>query len=324
MDTFAADQEGSSSSTGPQRITSDLIPKSIPVENPPSYNNIVMEIKSGTLPTKDDELAFLRHFDTVFIIDDSTSMLSPDGSKKRGPNGYRRQSRWADVREALEVMLRNCVGHDPDGVDIYFILHTEKSRSNIVSVEEGLQIYDDAEPKEKEDDYYDGNQKVEGETPLGAQLEAVLKAYRTRYSRKYHERGIRFGVRPVNIITLTDGRPDDEKKVRDCIKETVKFLEGRGDLKFTHSDKRALPYQVGILFVLVGTEKGAIGFFQDLKKRFTKLSWNPWSHMRNIIEVVHLDDIKKTFGEGRTGMAILKLVGGSIQDHWEKIKEDNQ
>ena len=56
----------------------------------------------------DDPHYFLYLFDTVFLVDDSTSMLGP---------------RWREVRSALRQITPVCTSHDDDGIDIHFMNH---------------------------------------------------------------------------------------------------------------------------------------------------------------------------------------------------------
>ncbi|KAL5398830.1 hypothetical protein PMIN03_012744 [Paraphaeosphaeria minitans] len=54
--------------------------------------------------TDDDPYAFLRNFDTIFLIDDSGSMAG---------------SRWSQVEQALTVIAPICAERDEDGIDVY-------------------------------------------------------------------------------------------------------------------------------------------------------------------------------------------------------------
>ncbi|KAJ4360499.1 uncharacterized protein N0V89_001064 [Didymosphaeria variabile] len=59
-----------------------------------------------TPATDDDPYAFLRNFDTVFLIDDSGSMAG---------------GRWRQVEQALSVIAPICAERDEDGIDVYFL-----------------------------------------------------------------------------------------------------------------------------------------------------------------------------------------------------------
>ena len=60
------------------------------------------------LETAEDPYAFLSSFDTVFVIDDSWSMLQPE-------------TRWKDARKVLKAITKICVDHDEDGIDVFFL-----------------------------------------------------------------------------------------------------------------------------------------------------------------------------------------------------------
>lgn len=49
---------------------------------------------------KENQLEFLRDFDTIFIVDDSSSM-----NVNERPDGSMGQSRWEEARDALAGMV---------------------------------------------------------------------------------------------------------------------------------------------------------------------------------------------------------------------------
>lgn len=57
-----------------------------------------------------ETLAFLRCFDTIFVVDDSTH-IAP----------Y-----WADVKALMDRIAPICAKYDPDGIDVFFLNHRPK------------------------------------------------------------------------------------------------------------------------------------------------------------------------------------------------------
>jgi hypothetical protein len=54
----------------------------------------------------DTEFSFLSTFDTIFLIDDSSSMAGRS---------------WRETREALKTVTPICTAYDADGIDLYFL-----------------------------------------------------------------------------------------------------------------------------------------------------------------------------------------------------------
>ncbi|KAK7178280.1 von willebrand factor [Paraphaeosphaeria sporulosa] len=80
--------------------------------------------------TDDDPYAFLRNFDTIFLIDDSGSMAG---------------SRWSQVGQALTVIAPICAERDEDGIDVYF-LNTEKPWLQQRTAGNIIEIFQTAKP----------------------------------------------------------------------------------------------------------------------------------------------------------------------------------
>jgi hypothetical protein len=80
----------------------------------------------------DDPLGFLRTFDTVFLIDDSTSM---EGRS------------WRETAKALEEFAPICTQYDADGIDIYFLNQPDSSRyKNVTSASTIIEIFNTVHP----------------------------------------------------------------------------------------------------------------------------------------------------------------------------------
>ncbi|CAI0647444.1 unnamed protein product [Colletotrichum noveboracense] len=175
--------------------------------------------------TPEDPYAFLSFFDTVFLIDDSSSM---EGSS------------WLEVQRALQAITLICVARDADGIDLYFLNNQTKEkgdknqgkassgRFNIKKSETVAEIFDKVRPR--------------GATFTGERLRHILKPYLELLERKNNDVE---SVKPLNIIVITDGAPSDD--VEAPIITAAKKL-----------DKLDAPsHQLGIQFFQVGNEPGA-------------------------------------------------------------------
>ncbi|KAL9607319.1 MAG: hypothetical protein Q9167_007761 [Letrouitia subvulpina] len=124
----------------------------------------------------DDQYAFLSTFDTVFLIDDSLSMVR----------------HWRETALALASIAPICTAHDKDGVDIHFLNNPDRPHfQNIKSAAAVQAVFDNVNPM--------------GATPTGTRLNAIMKPYLRTCESKGPE-----AVKPLNIIVITDGMPTDD------------------------------------------------------------------------------------------------------------------
>ena len=152
-------------------------------EPPPAYTptpgasdttNTIAPV-TGTADDNDDAYAFLKTFDTVFLIDDSGSMAGRS---------------WRETAEALKTITPICTKHDNDGIDIYFLNHPDSTiYQNVTSASTIIEIFQTVKPR--------------GATPTGQRLNKILKPYLTALENKRP-------VKPMNIIVITDGEPSDD------------------------------------------------------------------------------------------------------------------
>jgi len=124
-------------------------------------------------PKKEDPYTFLSAFDTLFLVDDSTSMLQ----------------HWEPTLNALSTVAEIAARYDTDGVDMHF-LNSPLHLTNVASAAQVKELFSRVEPS--------------GCTPTGSKLDKILRGYLQRY-----ERG-RDDVKPLNIVVLTDGEPTDD------------------------------------------------------------------------------------------------------------------
>ncbi|KZP07356.1 hypothetical protein FIBSPDRAFT_875629 [Athelia psychrophila] len=125
----------------------------------------------------DDFLEILREYDTVLVVDDSTSMY--------------RENRWYEAGKALSLLAGLAEQYDHDGVDLHFLNSKEYATG----------------AKAKEVDALFDRVKPSGGTPIGRRLDLLLRAYMDA-AEATKAAGLDY-ARPVNFIVLTDGEPTD-------------------------------------------------------------------------------------------------------------------
>lgn len=216
---------------------------------PPAYTPVGNSTPSPhviNITTEDDQFAFLKSFDTIFLIDDSGSMAG---------------SCWKEVRDVLGSIAPICTSHDPDGVDVYFLNHRSTSSGtppqasggyyNTSSVAQIQQLFQLVRPS--------------GATPTGTRLDNILRPYIKSFSKDPDN------TKPINIIVITDGSPTDDPE--SIIVHHAKKLD----------QLEAPPHQVGIQFFQVGNDPSATEALRSLDDELEQLgirdmvdtaSWN--------------------------------------------------
>lgn len=171
----------------------------------------------------DSPYAFLREFDTVFLIDDSGIMLGRS---------------WRETAAALSAIAPICTVYDADGIDIYFLNHrnpgsTHGGYTNITTTEDVQNLFQAVRPL--------------GGTPTGTRLNHILRPYLNEVAESIERQthGHEVTVKPLNIIVITDGVPSDD----------VESVIVRAAQKLDSYDAEL--WQVGIQFFQVGWEPGA-------------------------------------------------------------------
>lgn len=186
-----------------------------------------LSIGSQVLSTEEDPHAFLSTFDTVFLIDDSGSMAGKS---------------WKETRDVLKNIAPVCAAHDADGVDVYF-LNTKNTGHDSNSAGGFLNIKDAAAVTSLFETV-----RPHAATPTGTRLQHILNPYVRGYEEALRAHGgdpEETGVKPLNVIVITDGVPTDDPEA--VLLRIAKKLD-RLD---------APPYQLGVQFFQVGSEAGA-------------------------------------------------------------------
>ncbi|OCF73277.1 hypothetical protein I204_06508 [Kwoniella mangroviensis CBS 8886] len=180
-------------------------------------------------PGKEDALEMLKDFDTVFLVDDSTSMAG---------------DRWSEARQALMEVAEIAARYDENGVDIYF-LNSKRVGKELRAAHEVEDLFRGLEPK--------------GATPTGMRLESILREYMARLERSRPTSPTLNGggssdasVKPMNLIIVTDGAPTDDPE--SVIISIAKRLD-RGEYPLS---------QVGVQFLQIGNDSEAREALQEL------------------------------------------------------------
>lgn len=178
----------------------------------------------------DSPYAFLREFDTMFLIDDSGSMAGRS---------------WRETAAAISAIAPICTAHDADGIDIYFLNHRNPNShlggyTNVTSTQGVQNLFQSVRPL--------------GGTPTGTRLNQILKPYLAELAESMERQahGHEATTKPLNIIVITDGVPSDD--VESVIVNAAKKLDSYA----------AESWQVGIQFFQVGREPEAAENLREL------------------------------------------------------------
>ncbi|KAF2184511.1 hypothetical protein K469DRAFT_727095 [Zopfia rhizophila CBS 207.26] len=181
------DRSGMNAFTTP---TTESPPAYTPGPASTSFSNTSSSAITSAITSGDDPYAFLRSFDTIFLIDDSGSMAGRS---------------WRDTAKALETITPICTARDADGIDIYFLNHPDNSTyKNVRSASTVVEIFQTVRPG--------------GGTPTGQRLNQILRPYLRLYEADPDN------TKPINLIVITDGEPSDD--VESPIISAAKKLDG--------------------------------------------------------------------------------------------------
>lgn len=223
--------------------------KKINTWDPPAYDS--QDYKSPsvikTSTESDSRYSFLKDFDTIFLVDDSSSMSGP---------------RWSEAEAAIAAIAPICTQYDSDGIDIHFLNHRTAgeagSYNHITTAEAVQEIFHSVRPR--------------GSTPVGRRLLEILTPYLRRVEQMQTSRNT--AVKPINIITITDGEfTDDAESV---IVQVAKTLD--------NPRVNALPWQVGIQFFQIGDDASVRRYLQELDDDLGK--WCRDERLRDIVDTV--------------------------------------
>lgn len=161
----------------------------------------------------------LAKYDFVVMIDKSGSMGTEDC-----PGG---KSRWAFAQEQTEAIAREAAKFDENGIDL-------------VLFSTGVKAYDGVGVAEVTNAF--ATNSPGSSTDTAGALQSVFD--------KYNARNANGEAKPLIIICVTDGAPDDQNAVDKAIVEQTKKMTDDG--------------QLGIQFVQIGNDSGARAFLKHL------------------------------------------------------------
>jgi hypothetical protein len=303
----------------------------VPSDLPPPYEEAQVPTIKISAPEElesDSQYAFLGEFHTIFLVDDSSSM---------------RGELWQEAKEAIAAIAPVCTKYDSDGIDIYFINHRPKSNTNTSSSSNynsnSNYNYNYASNSSRRSKLDAGGyhniktaQRVNeiftsvrpsGGTGVGGRLHDILDPYTKLVEAKETERraqrdasGSGFlakpvdpeaikSVKPINIITITDGVFTDDAE--SIIIKTAQMLDG--------PSCRAIPWQVGIQFFQIGNDEMARQYLEELDEDLGSRCNN--LHMRDIVDTVSW---RNRAGRRLEGDGILKTVLGAVHKRLDRKK----
>ncbi|KAL2871875.1 uncharacterized protein BJX67DRAFT_369394 [Aspergillus lucknowensis] len=235
---------------------------------------------SSGVGLNDTQYSFLSTFDTIFLVDDSTSM---------------RGKRWREAEDAIAAIAPICTHYDADGIDIYFLNHRNQARSasnggykNVTDASGVREIFKSVSPT--------------GATPVGTRLHQIVTPYMRDLSRLAPQ-GRDSELKPLNIIVITDGVfTDDAESV---IVNVARQLD--------HPSVQAVPWQVGIQFFQVGDDEPAREYLQKLDDELVRR--RSYDGIRDIVDTVPW---KGDRGRVLNAEGILKCVLGAVNKKYDK------
>ncbi|OAQ80164.1 von Willebrand factor [Purpureocillium lilacinum] len=265
----------------------------------------------------DDPHYFLYLFDTVFLVDDSTSMLGP---------------RWREVRSALRQITPVCTSHDDDGIDIHFMNHRSSENTttnNNNNSDDGISSQSGggmARGKAR-GGYYNITDPLAvdalfqrlrpcGPTHTRGRIEDILEPYFTQLESAENVQD----VRPLNLIVITDGMPGPcPRHVNFSGSGFGSGFNGNGEaaphnphlpdpaiVRYARrlDELRAPAWQVGVQFFQVGDDAAATASLRGLDDGLARRHG-----VRDIVDTLKFgDDDYKTL----TAEEILKAVLGAV------------
>ncbi|KAK9416927.1 putative VWFA domain-containing protein [Seiridium unicorne] len=240
-------------------------------------------VPSQTQPTEpgiteqEDQFAFLAHFDTCFLIDDSKAM----------------KRYWDEVIDLIRAVVPLCADRDTTGIDIYFGNH-QPAGSLLLGI--GRQGYRNIGLVTGMPDMHDNVEGIfNGVQPTGRhritdRLRLLLEDYMLSYHRSVQETGST--VKPKNIIVVTAQRLS--QRVTHAVHRTAKQLD----------DLDAPSYQLGIQFFQIGDDEEARKDMQFLDDKLPVQQG-----VRDIVDTATWTD-----GPGKLSAdGVLKVVGGAVR-----------
>lgn len=166
----------------------------------------------------------LTKYDFILAIDKSGSMIEP------GTHGM---TRWKEAQETTLALATKAAEYDDDGITVIPFANTFKIYDNVTPAKV-FQVFAENEPN--------------GGTDTAGVLDVIFDRYKLSKLKNKE-------TKPVILVVITDGEPNDRGAVRSAIKEFSSTLSdnGSGDTD-----------EFGILFLQIGNAPSATQFLKEL------------------------------------------------------------
>ncbi|BCR93192.1 uncharacterized protein AKAW2_10238A [Aspergillus luchuensis] len=236
--------------------------------------------------SSDSPYSFLREFDTIFIVDDSTSMLTGN--------------RWKEAENAIAAIAPICTQYDQDGIDVYFLNHRRQGAEKVKGGYMNIRTADDVRE-------IFGSVYPNGPTPFGRRLYEILNPYmrdlQKAISKGDGSRDSAQLMKPLNIIAITDGAfTDDAESVIAGVAQ-----------KLDEKKYQAVPWQVGIQFFQIGNDAQARAYLQELDDNLADMQKK--DSLRDIVDTVPW---RGDQGQTLSADGVLKCVLGAVSRKYDK------
>lgn len=168
----------------------------------------------------------LKQYDFILLLDKSGSMSSKDC-----PGG---KSRWAYAQETTMALARKCMDYDSNGITVVPFAGNFRKYENVDGGDAIIEkIFKENEPS--------------GSTNTASVVKDVIDEYLATKGTPT--------CKPIIVICVTDGLPDDESALVRVIVDTTKKIATREE--------------VGLLFVQIGRDEHAHAFLKRLDDNMT-------------------------------------------------------
>lgn len=179
--------------------------------------------------TKGMSVEDLKKRDYILMVDKSGSMNEPDCGTDGNP-----KTRWEAMQEITLALARQCEKYDDNGITIVTFNKHSKKFENITSGGDKIkQIFEEEQPG--------------GETYTAEAMDEILQEYLDSKGTP--------NCKPITVICVTDGEPQDEKKLAKVITDASNKLDDENE--------------IGISFIQVGKDKKARTFLKNLDDHLT-------------------------------------------------------
>ncbi|KAI2628509.1 hypothetical protein GGR54DRAFT_346979 [Hypoxylon sp. NC1633] len=260
----------------------------------PAWEDEVPKLTREHAATPEDPYRFLKHFDTVILIDDSAEM----------------ERYWGQVGTLLEKIAPICTERDRNGIDIYFVNHHPRGyhiygligrETDRAGYRHIGQVTGTPEMRDNVTGIFQ-SVKPGGKCRLGHRLAQILDKYMRDYHWCVRGKGMRGdAVVPLNIIVITAGVTDDNPN--DTLIRTARQLD----------ELDAPEYQVGIQFFRVGHDESA--------RQAMKFADESLAQAMDFRDMV--DTVTWSGKEGELSPdAVLKVVLGAVERSIDKELEE--